>query len=331
LALKLDPPPTRVRELPPGERPRDWTCGGSPSVNGDDGNKPVDGSEERYRSDGNDRNVAAAADQAAPDLEPLPLGPIPPDLPPVTPPQQYQVQFSTIEEHAQLIERARALLPRERAGMTLGELHLEAMRLLVASLEKRRFAVNDGSGRGHRTKRAGDAREAPRQRGSERGVIVDEQVPRQRGATGDEPPRQRGSERHAAADEPHLRGADRSTTGNEPPCQRGAKPKVTKGRSCERSRYIPAAERRDVYHRDGGRCTYVDARGERCCETGCLELHHLEPFAKNGPHSATNLTLRCPAHNALAAEQDFGRELVEKRRDSQRHEPKAVQALSSTV
>jgi 5-methylcytosine-specific restriction endonuclease McrA len=93
----------------------------------------------------------------------------------------------------------------------------------------------------------------------------------------------------------------------------------------QRSRYIPAGERREVYQRDGGRCSYVDARGERCCETRYLELHHLQPFAKQGPHVASNLALRCAAHNALVAEEDFGPELMTERRDATRHEALARQ------
>jgi hypothetical protein len=64
--------------------------------------------------------------------------------------------------------------------------------------------------------------------------------------------------------------------------------------------------RRQVFDRDGGRCTHVDPRGQRCRETSLLELHHREPHARGGPDSAENLTLRCRAHNALAAERDFG-------------------------
>jgi hypothetical protein len=41
-----------------------------------------------------------------------------------------------------------------------------------------------------------------------------------------------------------------------------------------------------------------------------LELHHEHAFALGGPATAKNLTLRCRAHNALAAEQDFGRDFV---------------------
>jgi hypothetical protein len=38
---------------------------------------------------------------------------------------------------------AKALLARGQPGLTLGELHLQAMRLFVESLEKRKFAVTD--------------------------------------------------------------------------------------------------------------------------------------------------------------------------------------------
>ncbi len=98
----------------------------------------------------------------------------------------------------------------------------------------------------------------------------------------------------------------------------------------QRGRYIPAAERREVFQRDSGRCTYIDLRGERCCETRYLELHHLQPFAKGGASVAANLTLRCAAHNALAAEQDFGREACAEKRDSLRHESFASQLDVST-
>jgi hypothetical protein len=87
-----------------------------------------------------------------------------------------------------------------------------------------------------------------------------------------------------------------------------------------RSRHIPARIRRAVFERDAHRCTYVDdASGRRCEETHYLELHHLEPFANGGPHTEANLTLRCQAHNALAAEIDFGRDRILEKRDAARH------------
>jgi len=58
------------------------------------------------------------------------------------------------------------------------------------------------------------------------------------------------------------------------------------------------------------RCTFVDVRGVRCRATTALELHHERPFARRGPATPENIRLRCRAHNELAAEQDFGRELM---------------------
>ncbi len=100
----------------------------------------------------------------------------------------------------------------------------------------------------------------------------------------------------------------------------GAKPREsTKRAGVPRqrgSRHVPAAVRREVWQRDGGRCAYVDASGQRCRETRLLELHHEQPFACGGPATASNLALRCKSHNALAAEQDFGREFMQARRDA---------------
>jgi hypothetical protein len=100
------------------------------------------------------------------------------------------------------------------------------------------------------------------------------------------------------------------TAPDQVPRQRGATP---------RHRYIPAPIRREVFERDAGRCTYVDATGQRCRETHCLETHHLQAFGLGGEHEVVNLILRCRAHNALAAEEDFGRAFVERKRTT-RHE-----------
>jgi 5-methylcytosine-specific restriction endonuclease McrA len=71
---------------------------------------------------------------------------------------------------------------------------------------------------------------------------------------------------------------------------------------------IPAEVRRAVFDRDGGRCTYVSPDGHRCGSRWRLELDHVEPAALGGPSTTENLRLRCKAHNALHAEETFGRE-----------------------
>jgi hypothetical protein len=74
------------------------------------------------------------------------------------------------------------------------------------------------------------------------------------------------------------------------------------------SRYIPAAARRVVHERDGGRCAFVDSRGRRCTARERLEFHHCQPFGLQGDHSPENLQLLCRAHNAHLAEGDYGKE-----------------------
>lgn len=62
---------------------------------------------------------------------------------------------------------------------------------------------------------------------------------------------------------------------------------------------VPAATRRHVWQRDRGKCT-------ACGTRYFLELDHVVPVALGGVHSATNLRLRCRAHNQRAAVPRFG-------------------------
>jgi hypothetical protein len=81
-----------------------------------------------------------------------------------------------------------------------------------------------------------------------------------------------------------------------------------------KSRYIPAAVRRFVEERDGGRCMYRDRHGRRCGKRHDLEFHHLKPFGLGGDHRPEGLALMCRTHNALLAEEDFGREKMARHR-----------------
>jgi 5-methylcytosine-specific restriction endonuclease McrA len=122
-----------------------------------------------------------------------------------------------------------------------------------------------------------------------------------------------------------LGGQARSTDQPEP------EPKSRSERESprRRGRHIPAAIRRAVFARDERRCTYKDDSGQRCRETQGLELHHSRAFARGGAHSLENVTLRCRAHNDLAAEQDFGKGFIERERDSTNHEPWAVHDMGT--
>jgi hypothetical protein len=86
----------------------------------------------------------------------------------------------------------------------------------------------------------------------------------------------------------------------------GATERPRSGRPAQSlSRHIPAAVKRDVWHRDGGRCAFHGEHG-RCTETGFLEFHHVVPYAERGATTAHNLELRCRAHNQYEAELWFG-------------------------
>jgi hypothetical protein len=49
-----------------------------------------------------------------------------------------------------------------------------------------------------------------------------------------------------------------------------------------------------------------------------LEYHHQHAWALGGDTKIENIALRCRAHNVLAAEEDLGREVMERRRRGER-------------
>jgi len=75
------------------------------------------------------------------------------------------------------------------------------------------------------------------------------------------------------------------------------------------SRHVPAAVRRQVWTRDGGRCAFVGRQG-RCAETSRLEFHHVQAFALGGATTTANLELRCRAHNQYEGALVFGDDLA---------------------
>ena len=88
------------------------------------------------------------------------------------------------------------------------------------------------------------------------------------------------------------------------------RPKAPRTDTSEDPRQIPAHVRREVYQRDGGRCTFVGEHGHRCGSRAFLELDHVVPIARGGKSTADNLRLRCFRHNQLAARRELDPEIV---------------------
>jgi 5-methylcytosine-specific restriction endonuclease McrA len=84
------------------------------------------------------------------------------------------------------------------------------------------------------------------------------------------------------------------------------RPQTPREEPSEDPRHIPARVMREVYQRDGGRCTYVGTHGHRCRARAYLEFDHVDPVALGGKGTADKLRLRCRAHNQLAAREVFG-------------------------
>jgi hypothetical protein len=78
------------------------------------------------------------------------------------------------------------------------------------------------------------------------------------------------------------------------------------GQATRVTRHVPAAVRRAVWKRDGGRCGFVSRSGHRCLERTFLEVHHIRPYALCGRPTLANLGLRCRRHNVYEAELVFG-------------------------
>jgi hypothetical protein len=72
------------------------------------------------------------------------------------------------------------------------------------------------------------------------------------------------------------------------------------------ARHVPAAVRRAVWIRDGGKCQWPLASGGVCGSTRRVQLDHIVPVARGGPPTIENTRLLCVTHNGEAARRVFG-------------------------
>src|SRR5262249_48913709 len=81
---------------------------------------------------------------------------------------------------------------------------------------------------------------------------------------------------------------------------------------------ISRSVKRAVWQRDQGRCQWPTEDGGICGSRVRVEFHHVLDRGKGGPSTEDNLILACATHNQYAADQAWGRALMEKFRRAQR-------------
>ena len=93
----------------------------------------------------------------------------------------------------------------------------------------------------------------------------------------------------------HPAATATSTAHTQPASGRHAAPAP---KPCASRRAIPAATKRQVWLRDGGRCRYVDPHtARRCTSRHLLQIDHIVPYALGGGAVPGNLRLLCHAHH----------------------------------
>jgi hypothetical protein len=92
----------------------------------------------------------------------------------------------------------------------------------------------------------------------------------------------------------------------------------------------PAAVRRAVWTRDGGKCNFTAPDGQKCCSTHQLEYHHVVPWPR-GPSTVDNIELRCKIHNIYEAELDLGKAHMDKFRRNRTNREQLIEAERESV
>jgi hypothetical protein len=199
-----------VRELESGARPRDWMDG---VFSANDGSELLldDNPESAEHAPARVNAVTTSAEHAQARVEP----------------QRYMVQFEASEEYVELVERAKALLSHRTPRADLSELHLRAMRTLVAQLQSQKYAVT--------------AR--PRRRAE--------------GSAQAESGHEHESEHESQAKLEHDSEVRHESEYDFQPAQEPQPERESESRPQHprrRGRHVPAAIRRAVFERDEGRC-----------------------------------------------------------------------------
>jgi hypothetical protein len=181
-------------------------------------------------------------------------------------PERYRVQFTIGQETHEKLRRLQALLRREIPDGDPGTIFDRALTVLLEKVERTKLAVAAQPRPSRPIRPAADPRTLIRPSAEPRTLI--------------------------------RPAADREVS-NQDLLFRPVPPAPP-------SRTVPRAVKREVWRRDAGQCAFVSPTGRRCAESTFLEYHHIQPYAKQGPATVANISLRCWRHNQYEAELIFG-------------------------
>jgi len=208
-------------------------------------------------------------------------------------PERYRVQFTIGQDTHDAVKRLQALMRRELPSGDIAAIFEQGVQLLLEKVQRAKLG-------GTRTTRAGGP--GPRRVG---GSATDKgQAPEGARGTGGSRAREgssTGQSRSSPPTSPAVSVVDSSRATYENRIRF-----ETDKQSPRRSRHIPNAVKRAVWWRDRAQCAFVSAAGLRCTEQSYLELHHIHPYALDGPTTVHNVSLRCRRHNRYEAEVVFG-------------------------
>ncbi len=199
---------------------------------------------------------------------------------------RYELKALIDADCHQGLEQLRGLLshvdPRMTLGQLVGRIVQEALDRHDPSRPPRRTRT-DGRSAEADSKPASASKEQAAQEPGHTSAAPDAATPAGTTPTAERTPQpngQRATDRRAASGQKPTRTATPT-----------AKPRAS-------GRAIPVAVRRQVWQRDGGRCSYVDRETGRGCNSRyMIEIDHILPYALGGGADPSNLRLLCGAHH----------------------------------
>ena len=207
---------------------------------------------------------------------------------------RYELKAVIDADCQQGLEHLRGLLshvdPRMTVGQLVGRIVQEALDRHDPSRPPRRARTSNGAAQGA-SEPVPAAKEQAAPEPGHAVIVPNEAIPADSTPTPERAPHPRPTSapsrnRQEATDRPVAAG--RKSTGAATPT----------AKLRDSGRAIPAAVRRQVWQRDDGRCSYLDRRtGRRCNSRHLIEIDHILPYALGGGADPGNLRLLCRAHH----------------------------------